>query len=68
MLQQCTWASPLSGLDGSALHILYEATVWVPDFVLTEWIITLCPTALSATTVETPGFIAITCNNNMKDK
>jgi hypothetical protein len=43
MLHQGTKASTLSWLDVSALHIMYEATVWVPDFVLTECIVTLCP-------------------------
>jgi hypothetical protein len=43
---------------------MYEATVWVPDFVLIERIVTPCPTAQPAPAVETPGFIAITCNNN----
>jgi hypothetical protein len=46
---------------------MYEATVGVPDFVLIEWIATPFPTTQPAPTVETPGFIAITCNNNVKD-
>jgi hypothetical protein len=45
-------------LDVSALLIFDKATVWVSNFMLTEWIVSGRQTAEAEATVKTPGFIA----------